>query len=133
MYHSFCDVREHSLCSYVFDRASLQFTVKLLRQYKPSLALRIQNILGPAENRQPLYDDKFTVQLDSFTLKQVVETVGQAGSELANQVLTTQQGDYSDLQETKDVIGMWLDYARYFMDEQHKVAEPAWSFHPSGH
>jgi len=125
MYQSSCEIAPQPSCSFVFDRASLQFTVKLLRHYNPALALQIQNLLGPPGNKQPLHNDKFSLQLDSLTLKRVVETVGQAGSELANQVLTTQQGDYANLLETKEVIGMWLDYARLYMEEQHKAVEPA--------
>jgi hypothetical protein len=108
----------------VFDRLSLQFTVKLLRGQNPALALRIQNIIAPSlscsmgKGEPPAADDVFALTLDSHTLKRVVETVAAAGQELAEQVLMTQQGDHAYLLVTKEVIGQWLRYARQHQSEQ---------------
>jgi len=107
----------------VFDRSSLQFTVKLIRGLNPSLALRIQNIIAPAkssdagEQQIPKATDSFTLSLDSFTLKRVVETLATAGQEIAEEVLRTQEGDHEELLVTKEVIAKWLLYARQHQAE----------------
>ena len=108
----------------LFDRLSLQFTVKLIRGHSPSLALRIQNIIAPSlstslgEGKPPAATDVFDLALDSSTLKQVVETIAVAGQELAEQVLLTEHGDLDYLLSIKEVIGHWLLYAR-----QHQIEE----------
>ncbi|NKB31634.1 MAG: hypothetical protein GKR91_00855 [Pseudomonadales bacterium] len=108
----------HCIGANVFERDSLQFTVKLLRNHNPSLALRVQNIIAPnpfiqrGANNSPQSSDLFPLNLDSFTLKRIIETLAIAGQELAEKVLETQQGDEAFLIQTKEVIGQWLLYAK---------------------
>ena len=114
----------HCIGANVFDRESLQFTVKLLRNHNPSLALRIQNLIAPnpfaksAQSIAPQASDLFPLSLDSFTLKRVIETLVSAGLDLAEAVLKTHEGDEEFLQQTKEVIGKWLLYAK-----EHKAIE----------
>ena len=69
----------------LFDRETLQFTVKLIRSHNPSLALRIQNLIAPSAtpyiqyNDEPHATDQFKLNLDSYTLKRVVDTLAIAG------------------------------------------------------
>jgi hypothetical protein len=110
----------HCIGANVFDRESLQFTVKLLRNHNPSLALRIQNLIAPNPfNRHPQPEapkasDLFPLSLDSFTLKRVIETLGSAGQDLAEAVLTTHEGDEEYLLKTKETISKWLLYAKEY-------------------
>ena len=115
----------------VFDRLSLQFTVKLLRGQNPALALRIQNIIAPSlssslgKAEPPSPSDVFVLTLDSHTLRRVVETVAAAGQALAEHVLQTEEGDHAYLLVTKEVIGQWLRYARQHQAEERlAAAEP---------
>ncbi len=103
----------------LFDRETLQFTVKLLKPQNPSLALRIQNLIGPSarihhqESEILSPEDTFKLCLDSFTLKRVVETLANAGQALAESAIQSHDGDHQELLNTKAAISKWLDYARY--------------------
>ncbi len=111
----------------LFDRATLQFTVQLLRSHNPSLALRIQNLIAPGAviyrhaADQPSSEDLYRLALDSFTLKRVVDTLAIAGQELAENVLQTLDGDHQHLLVTKAAIGKWLAYAQYHQSEFDKL------------
>ncbi|MFT6092583.1 MAG: hypothetical protein ACJA2Q_000472 [Pseudohongiellaceae bacterium] len=111
----------------LFDRETLQFTVKLIRSHNPSLALRIQNLIAPSATpyiqycTDPHAADQFKLNLDSYTLKRVVDTLAIAGQELAEQVLLTEQGDQSFLLEVKSSIGKWIAYARYHQNEYERI------------
>jgi hypothetical protein len=111
----------------LFDRATLQFTVQLMRPHNPSLALRIQNLIAPNAkiykqlDLQPSPDDLYKLTLDSFTLKRVVDTLAIAGQELAEKVLQTFDGDHEHLLITKLTIGKWLSYAKYHQTEYEKI------------
>jgi len=102
----------------LFDRETLQFTVKLIRSHNPSLALRIQNLIAPSATpyilccTDPHAADQLKLNLDSYTLKRVVDTLAIAGQELAKQILRTEPGDHSFLLEVKSSIGKWIAYAR---------------------
>ncbi len=110
----------------LFDRATLQSTVQLMRPHNPSLALRIQNLIAPNAKvykqfeSQPGPDDLYKLTLDSFTLKRVVDTLAIAGQELAEKVLQTFDGDHEHLLITKLTIGKWLSYAQYHQTEYEK-------------
>ncbi|MCH7815272.1 MAG: hypothetical protein IIC60_01755 [Proteobacteria bacterium] len=115
----------------VFDRVSLQFTVKLLRIQHPTLALRVQNIIAPAIVKEsetaaaPQPSDLFSLALDTNTLKRVVETLAAAGQELAEQVLLqTEADDPGHLLAMKEIIGKWLLYARQHQSSIRRVARP---------
>ncbi|MFK7862923.1 MAG: hypothetical protein AB8B95_01730 [Pseudohongiellaceae bacterium] len=120
-----CTVESHKTPSKhtLFDRATLQFTVKLIRAHNPSLALRIQNLIAPTSTpyiqhyTNPHPTDQFALTLDSYTLKRVVDTLAIAGQELAEEVLQTQQGDQGFLLHVKASIGKWIDYAKYYQNE----------------
>ena len=111
----------------LFDRETLQFTVKLIRSHNPSLALRIQNLIAPSaipyiqSYGEPHATDQFKLNLDSYTLKRVVDTLAIAGQELAEQVLLTEQGDQKFLLEVKSSIGKWIVYARYHQTQYERV------------
>lgn len=111
----------------LFDRATLQFTVQLIRPHNPSLALRIQNLIAPTakiykqEDIIPSPHDTFKLTLDSFTLKRVVDTLAIAGQELAEKVLQTLDGDHEHLLSTKTTIGKWLNYAQHHQIEYDKI------------
>lgn len=111
----------------LFDRETLQFTVKLIRPHNPSLALRIQNLIAPSacpyiqHYDMPHATDQFNLSLDSYTLKRVVDTLATAGQELAEQVLLTEQGDHSFLLEVKSAIGKWIAYARYHQGQYEHI------------
>lgn len=114
--------------SALFDRETLQFTVKLLKPHNPSLALRIQNLIAPTstiyqkENAGPSPNDRYQLTLDSFTLRRVVDTLATAGQELAEKALQTHDGDHDFLIHTKSAIGKWLDYARYHQTEFNRLS-----------
>jgi len=115
----------------VFDRVSLQFTVKLLRSQHPALALRVQNTIAPAIVKEsgnaeaPQPSDLFSLALDTNTLKRVVETLAAVGQELAEQVLLqTEAGDPGHLLAMKEIIGKWLLYARQHQSSIRRVACP---------
>lgn len=126
---TYCELRPEFYCigANVFDRKSLQITVKLIRNHNPSLALRIQNILAPAPGMNfepglpPEDKDLFPLNLDNFTLRRVIETLAIAGQEIAEAVLTTQNGDEEFLEQTNRVVGLWLLYAK----EQRALAIPS--------
>lgn len=111
----------------LFDRETLQFTVKLIRSHNPSLALRIQNLIAPSVTPyiqhygDPHGTDQFKLNLDSYTLKRVVDTLAVAGQELAEQVLLTEQGDHNFLLEVKSSIGKWIAYARYHQNQYERA------------
>ncbi|PCH59556.1 MAG: hypothetical protein COC19_06940 [SAR86 cluster bacterium] len=110
--------------AHIFNRAELQFTVQLLRSYNPSLALQIQNILAAKHFESDSTSqvcDSYVLNLDSYTLKRVVETVGTAGHDLAQQVLQTNEGDYDKLLLTKQIVSKWLDYAKQYMSTQERM------------
>lgn len=113
----------------LFDRATLQFTVGLIRQHNPSLALRIQNLIAPTakvyrqHDKQPSPNDLYQLTLDSFTLKRVVDTLAIAGQELAEKVLESLDGDHEHLLTTKATIGKWLSYAQYHQGEYDKFKQ----------
>ncbi|MFT4861317.1 MAG: hypothetical protein ACI95C_000524 [Pseudohongiellaceae bacterium] len=113
----------------LFDRATLQFTVALIRPHNPSLALRIQNLLAPSAKTYRQFDDQpspkdlYKLTLDSFTLKRVVDTLAIAGQELAEKVLETLNGDHEHLLITKATIGKWLLYAQYHQSEYDKFKQ----------
>jgi len=106
----------------IFDRESLQFTVQLVRIQNPSLALRIQNIIAPgsslliAGDEHPQHGDLFSLDLDTFSLKRIVETLGDVGLAMAQYTLQTQEGDHETLKQTKLVMDQWLAYARQHQD-----------------
>lgn len=107
----------------LFDRETLQFTVKLIRPHNPSLALNIQNLIAPSAVPYIQYHDdihrtdQFNLNLDSYTLKRVVDTLAVAGQDLAEQVLLTEQGDHGFLLQVKAAIGKWIDYAKHHQIE----------------
>jgi len=111
----------------LFDRATLQFTVQLIRPHNPSLALRIQNLIAPTahvhqqKGPEPGPNDLYRLTLDSFTLKRVVDTLAIAGQELAEQVLQTLDGDHEHLLVTKAAIGKWLNYAQHHQTQFDKL------------
>lgn len=117
----------HCVGANVFDRKSLQVTVKLIRNHNPSLALRIQNILAPSPvvnfepDNPPDPKDVFPLNFDNFTLRRVIETLAIAGQEIAEEVLNTRDGDEEFLEQTNQVVGLWLLYAK----EQRALAIPA--------
>ena len=96
----------------------MQFTVRLPRNVNPSLALRVQNIITPnpfsrAKNAAALNPyDLFLLNLDTFTLKRVIESLAVVGQELAEEVLGTHEGDEEFLVQSKNVIVKWLLYAK---------------------
>ncbi len=96
----------------------MQFTVRLPRNVNPSLALRVQNIITPnpfsrAKNADALNPyDLFLLNLDTFTLKRVIESLAVVGQELAEEVLGTHEGDEEFLVQSKNVIVKWLLYAK---------------------
>lgn len=109
----------------IIDRETLQFTVKLVRPRNPSLALRIQNIIAPGSSSRisgndiPQAADLFVLDFDSFSLKRIVETLGDSALEMAEYTLQTHQGDEEELLQTKQVMDKWLAYAR-----QHQLYRP---------
>jgi hypothetical protein len=113
---------EHCHEANIFDRATLQFTVKLIRVQNPSLALRIQNIIAPGSSQRIVGDqhpqggDLFSLDLDTFSLKRIVETLGEVGLAMAQYTLRTREGDHEVLKQTKQVMDRWLDYARQHQD-----------------
>lgn len=106
----------------IFDRLTLQFTVKLIRVQNPSLALRIQNIIAPGStllisgDEHPQAEDQFSLDLDTFSLKRIVETLGEVGLAMAQYTLRTNEGDHEVLKQTKQVMDRWLAYARQHQD-----------------
>jgi hypothetical protein len=106
----------------IFDRQTLQFTVKLIRVQNPSLALRIQNIIAPgsslliAGDEHPRPEDLFSLDLDTFSLKRIVETLGEVALAMAQYTLRTNEGDHEVLKQTKQVMDDWLAYARQHQD-----------------
>jgi hypothetical protein len=120
---------QETLSKALFDRATLQFSVQLIRPHNPSLALRIQNLIAPTANvykqfgSEPGPDDLFKLTLDSFTLKRVVDTLAVAGQELAENVLQTLDGDHEHLLTTKAVIGKWLSYALHHQAQYEKLQQ----------
>ena len=69
----------------VFNRLSLQFTIKLLGAINPSLVWQIKGIIASVvvvanTERNPLLSlDLFKTGLDSYTLKRTVKTLGEFG------------------------------------------------------
>lgn len=121
--HRKCVERCHE--ANIIDRETLQFTVKLVRVQNPSLALRIQNVIAPGSSslisggRIPSADDLFALDFDSFSLKRIVETLGDVALEMAEYTLRTQQGDEKELLQTKQAMDKWLAYA-----QQHQLYRP---------
>jgi hypothetical protein len=113
----------------LFDRATLQFSVQLIRPHNPSLALRIQNLIAPTAKihkqwgTQPGPDDLYKLTLDSFTLKRVVDTLAVAGQELAENAMQTLGGDHDHLLTTKAAIGKWLSYAQHHQTQYEKIKQ----------
>jgi hypothetical protein len=122
----------------VFLRQTLLDTVTLLRHQNPSLALRIQNLLvAPSSGG---VREHITLQLDGFTLKRVVDTLAEVGNSLAQQVLQeqsdaltselvsareTEDKTMRELTMMRDVIGQWLNYARFHQSEYAKHQQTA--------
>ena len=92
---------------YQLSRATLQSTVRMLRELNPSLALRVQNQMAVPSTES----GRLTVQLDSFTLGRIIETIAAYAGNAANRALNHEDITLADLQEIESVIAEWLLFA----------------------
>jgi len=105
-----CELQNELYCigANVFDRSSLQFTVKLLRNHNPSLALRIQNIIAPiatdssGDIEPPDANSLYPLNFDKFTLRRIIETLAMAGQEIAENALDGKAADENFLNLTNE-------------------------------
>ena len=84
-----CETQQGPACigAKVFDRKTLQFTVKLLRKPNPYKS-----------------NNQFPLQLDSFTLKRIIETIAIISQEVSEKNVTAQKVDELSSLQAKDRI-----------------------------
>ena len=111
-----------------FSRASLDISYSLLRKVEPQLALTIRNILFqiPIEKRPEQADNKntdlFEVSLDTFQVRQIVETL----MEILNQSSQTHDKDNTSLFRPviiQSIINEWTVLAKNMFDKYQKNKE----------
>ena len=111
-----------------FSRASLDISYSLLRKVEPQVALTIRNILfqTPIEKRHEQADNKntdlFEVSLDTFQVRQIVETL----MEILNQSSQTHDEDNTSLFRPviiQSIINEWTVLAKNMFDKYQKNKE----------
>jgi len=105
-----------------FSRASLDMSYSLLRKKEPQLALTIRNILfqKPLDKNSNQADNKntdvFTVSLDTFQVRKIVETL----MLILNESSTTHTHDTTSLFRPvliQSIINEWTVLAKNMFDE----------------
>lgn len=94
----------------LFNRGTLELTFKVLRNYRPSLALSVQNTLAQAYPR-----DDYHTALSAADLpleSSVVDGVIQALATLGNQRVGNGGSDRTDLIVVRSLLLDWLMLAR---------------------
>lgn len=99
----------------LFNRGTLELTFKALRNYRPSLALSIQNTLAKAYPRDDYHTALSAAELplESAVIDEVIEAL----SSLCNQRVGNGRNDRTDLVVVRSLLLDWLMLARE-RDEQ---------------
>lgn len=94
----------------LFSRGTLELTFKALRNYRPSLALLIQNVLAKAYPRDDYHTALSATELPLES--SVVDAVIQALSSLSNQRVGNGHNDRTDLVVVRSLLLDWMMLAR---------------------
>ncbi len=100
----------------LFSRGTLELTFKALRNYRPSLALSIQNALAKAYPRDDYHTGLSAAELPLES--SVVDAVIQALSSLGSQRVGNGRDDRIDLVVVRSLLLDWMMLARE-RDEAH--------------
>lgn len=94
----------------LFNRGTLELTCKMLRKRRPSLALRVQNVLVLAYPRDDYHTGLSARELpiDASVARQIV----QALSSLSDEMVATRQSSRADLVLIRSLLLDWLMFVR---------------------
>lgn len=94
----------------LFSRGTLELTFKVLRNYKPSLALSIQNTLASAYPRDDYHTALSAAELPLESV--IVDDIIRALSQLSSRQVGNGHNDCTDLVVVRSLLLDWMMLAR---------------------
>lgn len=98
----------------LFNRGTLELTCKMLRKRRPSLALRVQNVLVVAYSRDDYHTGLTATELpmDATVARQIV----QALSSLSDEMVAARETNRAELVLIRSLLLDWLMFIREQQD-----------------